>query len=71
MLNQVANVNLEVFDVSGKRVKIISDGVRQPGKHEVYWDGRDAGGERVASGLYFYRVTAGKTAMSRKCLLLR
>lgn len=65
------DVKLEVFDASGKRVRILSDGVRQPGKHQVFWDGRDANGERVASGLYFYRVKAGKTAMSRKCLLLR
>jgi hypothetical protein len=70
-LPEASHARLEVFDISGKRVRVLAEGVIPVGKHEESWDGRNDAGERVASGLYFYKLTAGKHTVTRKCALLR
>ncbi|MBX2820407.1 MAG: PKD domain-containing protein [Rhodothermaceae bacterium] len=52
-----AQVSLNVFDVSGRRVRALEQGTKAPGLHEVSWDALDDGGNAVVSGLYFYRLT--------------
>jgi hypothetical protein len=47
------------------------DGIRGPGSHEAVWDGRDAGGISVGSGVYLYRLRAGDREESRKMVLLK
>ncbi|MCU0606783.1 MAG: T9SS type A sorting domain-containing protein [Candidatus Edwardsbacteria bacterium] len=49
-------VSLGVYDVMGRRVMILYDGDRPSGRFTANWDGRDADGRRVASGVYLYRV---------------
>jgi hypothetical protein len=39
--------------------------------HEVVWDGRDNDRRRVASGVYFYRLSAGEQSATRKMVMLR
>ena len=48
-------VRLEVFDVAGRRVRVLLDEVRGPGEHLITWDGRNGAGQRVANGMYFVR----------------
>jgi hypothetical protein len=62
-------VKLEVFDVSGRRVTHLVDRVLQAGAHTVTWDGRDAAGLRVASGVYLYRLTAGGESAAKEMVL--
>jgi hypothetical protein len=67
-----ATVTLEVFDVSGRLVsRLIAGEGRGAGTHQVEWNGRDTRGGAVASGIYFYRLTAGKETVSKKAVLLR
>jgi flagellar hook assembly protein FlgD len=47
------------------------DELRPAGKNEVTWDGRNADGNRVASGVYFYRLTTARGELTRKLLLLK
>ena len=49
-------VSLRVFNLLGQTVATLVDGLVGAGLHDVVWDGRDAGGRIVASGVYFYRV---------------
>ncbi|MDD3642197.1 MAG: DUF2341 domain-containing protein [Candidatus Krumholzibacteria bacterium] len=70
-LPQRAPVSLDVFDAAGHRIVRLVDGMQERGEHRAEWDGRDARGATVSSGVYFYRLTAGKTAVSRKMVLLR
>jgi len=65
------NVRLSIFDVGGTSIKTLLDGPVAGGFREVSWDGTDAHGNRVSSGIYFYRLTAGKKMISRKMVLLR
>lgn len=56
------SVSLRVFDVTGREVRTLVSGTRAAGSHDVEWDGRDQSGNRVATGVYFYRLeTAGQT----------
>ena len=64
-------VTLEVFDPAGRRVAVLTDGVRSPGVHEVEWNGRDAAGSDVASGVYVIRLDARGDAGSLRITLLR
>ena len=64
-------VRLEVFDVRGRRVNVLVDETQARGSYSVDWNGRETHGTTSASGVYFYRLTAGKTTLSRKMILLR
>ncbi|MDH3198868.1 MAG: FG-GAP-like repeat-containing protein, partial [Candidatus Krumholzibacteria bacterium] len=64
-------VRLEVYDVRGARVRVLVDGERPGGRYEATWDGRDAGGARVSSGVYFYRMMQPGYRETRKMLLLK
>ena len=65
-------VRLEVYDVEGSRVKVLVDESQGGGQHTASnWTGRYTNGAEAASGVYFYRLRAGKTMLSKKMILLR
>jgi hypothetical protein len=71
-LPQESVVGLEVYDISGRLVsRLIAGERRGAGTHNVEWTGRDSRGAVVSSGVYFYRLSAGKENISRKMVLLR
>jgi hypothetical protein len=64
-------VNLSIFTAEGRLVATLVDDIRPAGFNEIPWDGRDAAGNLVASGIYVYRLKAGKTVLTRKMILLK
>jgi hypothetical protein len=64
-------VNLGVYDSAGNLVATLKQEVLAAGSHEVSWDGRDASGQPVPSGLYFYRLVTEEGTLSRKAVLLK
>jgi hypothetical protein len=65
-------VTIDIYDVSGRLVTRLLDGVAQErGPHSAIWDGRDRRGLEMASGVYIYRLESGKIILSRKMLMLR
>ena len=61
---------LTIYNLRGEEVALLAVGNRSAGHHSVTWEAsRDASG--VASGVYFYRLTAGSFSETRKMLLLR
>lgn len=57
-LSRSGDAVLELFDATGRRVKLLFDGPLPSGEHAVLWDGRDDRGRRSAAGTYFYRLSA-------------
>ena len=70
-LDAGCHVRLEVFDAAGRSVAVLVDGLRGAGGHEAVWNGTGNDGRRAASGVYMYRLTAGKRTLTRKMVLLR
>jgi len=63
-------VVIRVFDIAGRMVKTLVDRVEPAGIHFVRWNGKTDGGERVASGVYFYRITYSDGSVSAKKLAI-
>ncbi len=70
-LDAPSPITLDVYDVSGRRVKRLDTAPRTPGVSSVEWDGTNQSGRRVAAGTYFLRATAGERSVSTKFLLVR
>ncbi|MFQ5753017.1 MAG: FlgD immunoglobulin-like domain containing protein, partial [bacterium] len=71
-LPRTAHVHLQVFDLLGKEVTTLLDHeLKEAGFHLITWNGKDAKGGDVASGLYFYRLQAGDFIQSRKAIYLK
>jgi len=70
-LPRQASVEIVVYNIAGQKVRTLVNGNISAGQHAAVWDGRDAGGSRVSSGIYIYRITAGDFVRSRKMLLLK
>ena len=70
-LARSARVSIMVFNITGQRVATLVDGTQNPGVYTMTWDGRDNDGRRVASGVYFYRVTTAGFTQTRKLVVTR
>ena len=73
-LSEPAEVTLRIYSVSGKLVRALAvghtpAGIYQSRSRAAYWDGRNDVGESVASGVYFYTLTAGDFTATRKLLI--
>ncbi len=65
-LPERAQVALGVFDINGRRVRMLCEDVLEAGTHSVTWNGRDDSGRGAATGLYFARLVAGEESRTLK-----
>jgi hypothetical protein len=71
-LVQNAAVSLQVFDLSGRLVRTLAQGVAlSEGANSMVWNGKDDAGVSVSSGVYFYRLAAGAQSETAKMTLLK
>jgi len=70
-LTQPGQVNLRIYDLLGREIAELVDGMKDTGHHEVYWNGRDSSGNPAASGVYLYRFEAGGHAVTKRMMLVR
>ncbi len=70
-LARAEQVTVALYDVSGRLVRTLVDRRLGAGVHSTEWDGRDKGGNAVAGGVYFYRLTAGNRTLTRKAVLFK
>ena len=73
-LSKPADVTLTIYDIKGRVVRTLDLGHQRAGLYQArtraaHWDGRNAVGEKVASGVYFYTLTAGDFSATRKMLI--
>lgn len=66
-----SNVNLKIFDITGKEVRALLDQNFNAGTYSATWDGKNNRGEVLPSGVYFYRIEAGNFTEAKKALLLK
>jgi hypothetical protein len=64
-------VSLRIYDVSGRLVTTLVSGVQTAGAKSVTWNGRDSNGRAVASGVYFYRLSAVSYNKTHKMVLMK
>jgi hypothetical protein len=70
-LSARASVHIGIYDVSGRLVCILKDGMLDAGRHEMTWRGVSDSGASVSSGVYFCRMGANGTLQTFKMVLLR
>ncbi len=71
-----ANVHIHIYSVKGESVQQLSLGFQKAGTYRTraraaYWDGRNAVGERVASGIYFYTLQVGRFKATRRMVIMK
>jgi hypothetical protein len=64
-------VTIKVYDVTGRLMQTLYDGLRSQGRFEAKWDGRNEAGRRVASGVYFCRMQSPGYAQTHKMVLIK
>ena len=64
-------VVLNVYDLLGKKIVTLEKGFKEAGLHHVIWDGKDATGRAVSSGIYFYQVKMGGFVETKRMALMR
>ena len=63
--------SIDVFDLNGRMVRNVFEGIALEGPNEISWDGADAAGRTVASGVYFYRLATHRQALTGRMLLVK
>jgi hypothetical protein len=70
ILRQVVAIPEALDHPSGRRVRLINTAFLQPGRTIAYWDGKDAAGRRVPSGVYYYELVVNDVSLVRKMIVL-
>jgi hypothetical protein len=70
-LPEKANVSLVIFDILGREVITLVNGLQEPGYRSMTWNGADAFGRNVSAGMYFYLLQAGDFRQVNKMILLK
>jgi xylan 1,4-beta-xylosidase len=70
-LPKEVDVTLKLINMRGQEVKTLVNKKQLAGNYAVHWDGRDNNGTTVSSGIYFYRIRAGKITRTIKMLLVK
>lgn len=66
-----SDVQLEIYNMLGQRVRVLVNEVKEAGYHMVEWDGRNNSGQTVPSGIYIYRIQAGDFSAERMMIFLK
>jgi subtilisin family serine protease len=70
-LPRASDVTITIYNMLGQRVRTAVNGHNPAGRHQFYWDGKDDKEREVASGLYFYKISAEGGTLSKKMLMLK
>ena len=70
-LAEAGPASLRIYNARGQLVRQLANSDFQAGQHNLVWDGRDAAGRTVSSGLYFYRLNTKNYQESRKMVLMK
>jgi len=71
LLNAEVHTVIQVYDILGRKIRVIANSIQKPGEYSICWDGRDDAGRNVASGVYILRFVAGDYRRNAKIVLTR
>ena len=66
-----SHIQIAIYDLNGKKIKTLIDEIQQPGQFSTTWDAKLSNGEKVPSGLYFYRLQSNDFVKVKKCVLMK
>lgn len=70
-LPRAGETEIKIFNIKGQLIKKITNEFQQAGNYKIEWDGKDATGQKVTSGLYIYQIKFDNTVLSKKMILAR
>ncbi len=70
-ITEESNVNIIIYDLTGKEVKTLINEYQPKGQHYVIWNGKNNAGQAVSGGVYFYKLQASDLTQTRKMVLLK
>ncbi|RMH61261.1 MAG: T9SS C-terminal target domain-containing protein [Calditrichaeota bacterium] len=70
-LPKAGQVSLAIYNMQGQLIQTLASGQFSAGQHQAVWNGTNANGAHVASGVYFYKLKAGNVVQSKKMLLMK
>jgi hypothetical protein len=70
-LPEASSVRLTIYNVLGQEVRTLVNAAQSRGVHSVQWDGRDASGRQAATGVYIYRLEAGRFVATRNMVFAK
>lgn len=70
-LEQSNTIKVEIFDITGRHVITLAEGLYSAGNHFVHWNGSDKTKKQVGSGMYFYRLSSATQTQCKRMLLIR
>jgi len=70
-LNKSGNITLKILNVKGQLVRTLVKNYRKKGEYAIQWDGKDAKGREVASGVYYYRLQVDNKVRTRSLTLIK
>jgi hypothetical protein len=69
--SESGHVTIDVYNVKGQRVTTLVDERMDQGNHSIIWNGQDASGKDVTSGIYFSKMRSGKYTATKKMILMK
>ncbi len=70
-LPQASDVQISIYNILGQKITTLIDANQEAGSHSVSWDGTNASGNVIASGIYFYKLKTEQSAVSKKMVLIK
>ncbi|MFA5510681.1 MAG: choice-of-anchor J domain-containing protein, partial [Candidatus Cloacimonadaceae bacterium] len=70
-LREASPVNIEIYNIKGQLVKTLVNDAKAAGTYTVVWNGTDNSNRSVSSGVYYYKMNAGKYSSTRKMILMK
>ena len=70
-LTSAAQIELNIFNIKGQKVKTLKKGNLSKGNYNITWDGKDSNNNNVSTGIYFYQLKADNKLYARKLLLMK
>jgi agmatine deiminase len=70
-MEQASRVSADIYSIDGVKASTLVDTFLPAGSHKISWDGKDAGGNQLADGIYLLIITDGTSNYSKKLILMR